>query len=454
MIPMNARQIARYTRGSIICGDPDTTAAGVAVDSRKAHPGCIFFALPGNVTDGHKFLKNAFENGAVILLVTRADESVGACQIKVEDTLKAMQDLARAYIAKFDIPSICVTGSSGKTTTKDVIASCLSQKYNVMKTQGNLNSETGALLTVFTLMPEHEIAVFELSMSGAGEIRQNADIIRPGTAVITNIGCSHIALLGSRENIFAAKCEIAEYLTENDMLIVNADDDMLGNLSSERYGIIKTGISFGDFKAEEFSFEGSKSHFSVDWDGEKAGFTFPLPGEHNIRNCLEAICVARKYGLSAPQIQKGFDRFVPSENRMDIFEKNGVKIINDTYNANPDAMRAALDTLSLSGAGRRIAVLGDMYELGDKAAELTFGVGEYAKNKNIDVLLSVGMYAGGYLSGFGGQRPGMSAKSFADKNALTRYLKAIIKEGDTVLLKASRAMELQEVFFELKESFE
>lgn len=453
---LTAKKIVEYIQGELIGDCASCIASGVAIDSRDVKKNDVFFALKGEVTDGHKFLKQAIENGASILVVREFSREVNICQIVVEDTFVALQKLAKAYRNLFMIPYIAITGSSGKTTTKDVIASVLSQKYNVLKTKGNLNSTTGVPLTLFDLKDEHEIAVIEMSMSHPSEILANAEIVRPNIAVITNIGLCHIEFLGSQENIFKAKSEILTYLTEDDIAIVNGEDPYLGSITPDAYQIIRVGIDNGDLIAGNIRHTNECVTFTLHISGNEELISFPIPGVHNVTNALLAIAVGLQYGLKIDEIQTGLNTYQPSKHRMEIIDHKGITLINDTYNANPDAMKAAIDVLIyLSDKnGKKIAVLGDMYELGEASHDMHEMCGRYAAEKGVDLLLATGQYAGDYQRGY--ERYSASADGecllFADKEALTIYCLKIIQKNDTVLFKASRGMQLEKVFLSLKEN--
>jgi UDP-N-acetylmuramoyl-tripeptide--D-alanyl-D-alanine ligase len=446
MIELNASLIASYVNGTRF-GSDMSPIQSVAVDSRKVIPGSVFFALKGQTTDGHRFVQNAKANGAVLAVVDHHIPEVLIDQIVVSDCFEALKDLARAYLSNFKIPKVAVTGSSGKTTTKDITASVLSSKFITMKTPGNLNSSTGAPLSVFELKPEDEIAVFELSMSSSGEILANADIIRPNCVLMTNIGYSHIEFLGSRENIFAAKCEILTYLKEGDIVFVNSHDDMLSTLTSDTYTVKGVGTDEGDLQATDVVYTDTESVFTVLTESGDFHFTFPLPGKHYVIDCLLAIGCALHYGLTEAEIQSGFDQFAPSPNRMEIVKLGGITLLNDTYNANPDSMRAAIDSLDHFSAARKILVLGDMFELGDMTLSLTESVGAYASQMQVDMLLVNGASAPAYLKGFQKE----TGLYFESKDDLTKYLLTNLRQGDSVLFKASRGMAFDEIFRSVRE---
>lgn len=444
-------RIARMCRGRIVSGRGDETFDAVCIDSRLAKQGSVFFALKGEVTDGHLYIGKAVETGAGCVITDHETDCFGACQIVTEDTFKALQDMAAAYRDMFDIPFVGVTGSSGKTTNKDLIASVLSQKYDVLKTFGNLNSTTGVPLTLFDLEDHHQIAVIEMSMSAPGEILGNAAIVRPDTAVITNVGTAHIEFLGSRENIFRAKSEIMAYMHEGNRLIVNGEDDMLSTISDTPYDVVMVGIDHGDLRAYDI-FQGHDSvSFSCRYAGCDERFTFGYVGTHNIINCLNAIAVAEIYGLSPEQVQAGFNCFEPSSNRMQIVQAGGMTLINDAYNANYEAFSAAMDFLCRRAEGRKVVVASDMYELGEFSPQLHRKTGERAAELGVDLLIACGEYIDSYRDGYLSSG-GAECVVFPDRDSMAAELKKLLKAGDTVLFKASRGVKLEEVFNSLKEN--
>lgn len=454
MLPFSISQIAEMTGGTLFRGEPETQVCGVSIDSRDVAQGNIFFALRGEFSNGHLYLRDAQKNGAALMIVEEPSEEISVAQVVVEDTFLALQTLAKRYIAMFPIPFAAITGSSGKTTTKDVIASVLSEKYNVLKTQGNLNSTTGVPLTIFDLDPSHEFGVIEMSMSHPGEILGNADIVRPETAVITNIGLCHIEFLKTQENIFRAKSEILTYLKHGDTAIVNAEDPYLRMLQSDVYEIIGVGIEHGTLRAYDIRNTNDEVSFRVDIGGNAEPFRFSVPGKHNVINCMSAVAIGLKYGLTPDQIRSGLDAYKPSKNRMEIITQNGITFINDTYNANPDSMKAAVDVLChIAGAGRKIAVLCDMYELGECASEMHGICGKYAAESGVDLLLSTGTYASDYETGFLSVGTQGRCLLFQNKSELNLFLSKDLRKNDTVLFKASRGMQLEESYLYIKETF-
>lgn len=444
------KELERAVGGEIeFCGNA-TSFDTVCIDSRNITPGDVFFALKGEVSDGHEYIEDACKRGAGAVVVSERNIVSGASRIRVKDTLEALRLLAKDCIKDFDIPFVAVTGSSGKTTTKDIVAGVLSAKYRVYKTQGNLNSTTGVPLTLFGLTDAYEIAVIEVSMSHPGEILKNADILRPETALITNIGTCHMEFLKTRENIFKAKSEILAYLREGDTAVVNGDDDYLSQLQSGDYGVVKVGFGDCDYTAKEIIQTAQGVCFKTNVYGKEESFVFSVPGAHNVINCLMAIAVAVKYGMTAEEIRQGLKLFRPSDNRMEIVRTKGIMLINDTYNANPEAVKAALGTLCALAQARKIAVLGDMYELGNHSETLHEACGKYAGEQNIDLLLTFGVFGNNYRKGFMQSACRGRCLVFENKKDICEYLKKNLIIGDAVLFKASHSVKLEEAFLSVK----
>jgi len=435
--------LAKAVDGIILAGSAYESINKVLIDSRQDCLGGVFFAIKGENTDGHLYLDQALKNNAKALVVHNDinTQHINAAVIKVKDTQQALLDFAGYYKSLFNIPVVAVTGSSGKTTTKDIIASVLSQKYNTLKTIGNFNNQTGMPQTIFNIEKSHEMAVIEFGMSSPGEIYNLAKSIKPDIAVITNIGYSHIQHLKTRENIFKAKTEIVSFFNKNNIAIVNADDDYLKSLSSDKYKIYKAGINNGDIRAENIV----QSRGGMDFEVQKEKYFFPLIGMHNVYNCLYAVIIAKHYGLTRAHIQKGFDNFTPSSNRMDIKDINGITVINDVYNSNPQAAQAALAVLkNIDKKGRKIAVLADMLELGQYSKNLHEQIGEYAAECNTDILVTIGKESQ-YTSNAAISAGLSNSHHFTDNYTAAKYLKSIIIPGDVVLFKGSRGMKLEQL---------
>lgn len=439
-VPFNCSQINNIT--------------GITTDSRKLGQGDMFVALKGERFDGHEYAETAVKGGAAVVL---SQQSLGdnIPYLLVKDTLKALHNLAKYYKSKFDIPFIAITGSSGKTTTKDMIASVLSEKYNVLKTEGNFNNAIGLPLTLFRLEKGHQLGILEMGMSSLGEIEVLADIVRPNVGVITNVGTAHIENLRTRENILRAKTEMFTYFNESNTAIVNGDNDMLQKLGSMPYKIVKYGLEAqNDCRAENLTEKGEAgTAFEAVYQGTGERYHVPLPGIHNVYNALSAICVAKIYGLSSAEINAGLANFKPSKMRMEIF--HGIldtKVINDVYNANPDSMKAAIDVLAaMEAPGRRVCILGDMFELGEFAREEHFNIGRFAAEKGIDVILAVGKLAGEAIKGASMAGGNQQLCCFDSNEQVIDNLRAIIRRKDIILVKGSRGMHMENIVESLRE---
>mgnify|MGYP002579149089 CR=1 FL=1 len=459
MEPMTIQELADAT-GATLLGEgisPDQTVTGVETDSRAVHPGDLFVALPGEKTDGHNFIPGALEAGAVACLTQQAPEKPlpGKCYLLVEDTMAAIGQAAKAYKAKFPIPVIGITGSVGKTTTKDMIAAVLSTRYRVLKTEGNYNNNIGLPLTLLRLDRSCEICVLEMGMDRPGEIDYLGEIVQPDVGVITNIGDAHIERLGSRENIFRAKCELLPHIRkENGLLILNGDDALLSTLRGRTpVPAVFCGSGEGlEYRAQSASSEGLDSLRSrLTTPAMDREVCIPALGSHMIYPTLIAAAVGEHFGLTADEIEQGIARFVPTRMRMNLVQRgNGITILDDTYNANPQSMRAAISVLADSRSAWKLAVLGDMFELGPYSPALHTGVGEYLGKRKIDCLVAVGDQAR-YLAE-GAQSAGMTAVyPCADKKAAREILPGLIRPDSTILVKASRGMRMEELVDQLLE---
>jgi UDP-N-acetylmuramoyl-tripeptide--D-alanyl-D-alanine ligase len=416
----------------------------------------MFVALQGESFDGHDFISAAVEKGAALVITQKVLAKESLPYIVVEDSLKALQDIARYYRRKFRIPFIAVTGSSGKTTTKDMIASVLSQSFKVLKTEGNFNNAIGLPLTLLKLQDSHEIAVLEMGMSSLGEISLLSDIVRQDVGVISNVGTAHIEKLGSRENILKAKLEIFTYFDKGSTAVINGDSDMLADFASDKFNIVRYGLEeVNDIYAHGILEKGEEGiDFTVDIEGVPESFTVLLPGIHNVYNALSAIAVARLFGMKTEDIRIGLMGFKPSKMRMDIINTpKGVKIINDAYNANPESMKAAINVLqSLKAEGRRIVITGDMLELGNVSEIEHYNVGSYAALMGIDIIVSVGNFSQAVKNG--AEASGVDIRNiyaFPAREEAVILLGQILKAGDIVLVKGSRGMKMEYIVDFLRE---
>ncbi|SJZ33373.1 UDP-N-acetylmuramoyl-tripeptide--D-alanyl-D-alanine ligase [Garciella nitratireducens] len=457
MQSMTLDEILKAVNGTLLNVIDRKEVHGISIDSRTLKPGDLYIPIIGTRFDGHDFIDQAIGKGAIACFTEKKDYyNKDVNIILVEDTLKALHSLALYYRKKMNIPFIAITGSSGKTTTKDMIASVLEQKYKVLKTKENFNNEIGLPLTLFELESHHEIAVIEIGMSNLGEISRLVHIVYPDIAIITNIGLSHIEKLGSQEKIFQAKKEILETLSKNQIALLNGDDPFLSTIKSDKFKVKFIGIKSNklDLKAKNIVKTEKGIQFSIkDKNNIIERYFLNLPGLHNIYNSLMAIYIGKYYGMNFKEIQKGLEKFKPSKMRMDIFEKGKVKVINDVYNANPDSMKAALKVLKDSSKiGRKIAVLGDMLEMGKWAAKFHYDVGKFVYNCNVDILIGVGENAKYYVQG--AMNEGLckeKAVLFKTNDEAIAYLDTIIQNDDVILIKGSRGMNMEKIVNFLQE---
>lgn len=461
MEPMTIGEIIEVTGGELLGegGSPDAVVSCVETDSRTIHEGALFVPIIGEKFDGHAYINAALEGGALAAFTQRERESYvpGKYYIKVRDTRKALRELARHYKRKFDIPVVAVTGSVGKTTTKDMTAAVLGEKYKVLKTEGNLNTDIGTCVTLFRLDRSYEAAVLEMGMNHRGEIEVMSAIAEPDVCLITNIGDSHIENLGSRENTLQAKLEIFSHAAPGCTAILNGDDPLLRGAEEQvrslRAGsVLWVGAGDGlDYTAGKISSDG-KTGVSCEVKTPHSSFEVQIPalGSHMIYPVLMAAAVGERFGLTAEEIRQGVARFAPTKMRMNILpRKDDITILNDTYNANPQSMRAAVEVLSKSGADYKMAVLGDMFELGPLAPALHASIGEYLGKAGIDCLVAVGDLAENISEAAKGALV-PQVYYCPTKEEAKPLLARLLRPHTTVLVKASRAMAFEELTEYLK----
>lgn len=439
MKPITLREVAAACGGELH-GDPDLKITSIVTDSRKAGEGSLFAAIKGARADGHRFISAVAAQGAVCALCEEAPEAEIA-YILTDSTLTALKGIAEYYRSLFTIPFIGVTGSVGKTSTKEFISAVLAQKYKVHKTGGNFNNELGVPITLFGLEEDHEVAVIEMGISGFGEMTRLAKMVRPDIAVITNIGYCHLENLGDRDGVLRAKTEMFTYLKPNGTIILCHDDDKLRTVTGY-HGIrpVFYGTGNDDFRAENIEEKGllGIGCTLIHWD-TRIDVTLPTMGRHNVLNALCAMAVGTKLGLSADEIKQGLERFENVGSRNHIIKTEAYTIIDDCYNANPTSTKAGLDTLSKL-SGRRVAVLGDMKELGKDELALHREVGSYAKSAGIDLLIAVGPLSEATAEGFGD-----GAYYFTDVDSCIDRIGRLLWPGDTVLVKASHSMQFERI---------
>lgn len=456
MEKLTLKEIVEAVKGVIIKKGEERQYASVSTDTRTISCDSIFIALKGSNFNGNDYAVEASLKGAAVCIIddirfNQENFETITTVIKVEDGKEALMNLAKYYRSKLDIKVIGITGSTGKTSTKDLVAAVLSSKYKVFKTKGNFNNEIGLPLMIFNLDNSYDAAVLEMGMSNFGEIHNLADISRPDIALITNIGVSHIEYLKSRENILKAKLEITDFFSSENTLIVNNDNDLLSTIISDKYRIIKVGVDTTenvDLHAVNVFLGESSIQFAVYADNETSPlFNVDVPGKHNVQNALLAIACGKKLNLSYEEMIDGIKSLEVTSMRLDIAKGEKFTIIDDSYNASPDSMKAALDVLSNVAGVRKIAVLGTMKELGDKSFELHHEVGKYAGLKGIDLLITIGEFNKAFEEGFNRTD---KIKCFNNNEDAYEYLKNILTFGDVVLVKASRSMKFETIVKMLK----
>ena len=438
-------EIAQATGGELR-GNANYEISCVTTKSSEGIEGALFVAIKGERFDGHDFIGEL--RGAAALI---SREAAVENAVIVEDTQKALGDAARFYREKFDIPVVGITGSAGKTSTKDMIASVLSEYKPTLKTMGNMNNNIGLPLTVFGLDPLCEQAVIEMGMNHFGEISYLSQIAKPNVAVITNIGTAHIGNLGGQDGILKAKLEILDGLLPGALLILNADDKLLWGVKGSLpvrtmyYGINNLSC---DITAYNIILGCDKSKFKTKIYGEEQQIVINAVGEHHVYNALAAIAVGVWLGIPAELIVSGVAKFETGAMRQNIFEYRGAKIIEDCYNANPNSMASSLKVLQqVGGCGRKIAVLGGMVEMGEFEEEAHVMVGNSVRECEIDYLITVGEMAKTIA-----KHAGIEAQLFEDNASAAEHLRSVVREGDTVLIKASRFFKFEEISKGLQEN--
>jgi UDP-N-acetylmuramoyl-tripeptide--D-alanyl-D-alanine ligase len=424
---------------------------GVTIDSRAVAPGFLFIPIKGDKFDGHNFIAAARNAGAVCCLSENCPDS-GKPTILVPSALDALQAIAAFYRSLFPIPVVGITGSVGKTTTKELIAGVLAQKYDILKNEGNLNNQTGVPITIFRLEPCHEAAVIEMGTNHFGEIRNLARIARPSVCVLTNIGEAHLEHLGSKEGILKAKSEMFEFMEPGGTVVIDGDDTLLATLLPRYPDAITYGFGRHNrvraINAADMGLDGTR--FTACHDGGETEIHVPSPGAHMVMNALAALAVGRAMGLGEEQIRRGISGFEPAAGRMHVVETGNIRIINDAYNANPTSMKASV-SIAAKAPGRSVCILGDMFELGESEAEYHKDVGRHTAGEGAGLVLCVGKLAKSLYDG--AVENGADARYFPDKESLTEALPSLLKRGDTVLVKASHGMHLETVADWLKENY-
>lgn len=451
MEQMTVNDIVRATGGRLLCGDGEMPLVHISIDSRTMKGQDLFVPLVGEKVDAHRFIEQAFAAGAAATLTAEHDSAKDTRPwIRVEDTKKALQDVGAYYRERLNLPLVGITGSVGKTTTREMIAAALSAKYRVYKTPGNSNSQVGVPITLSEITSEDEIGVLELGMSMPGELTVIARLAKIDMAVITNVGITHIEQLGSQENIYREKMTIQDGLKDGGVLFLNGDDPML-RISKAKEGCRTVYYGTGDnssYRAEDIRIEDGFPVFTAVCGDVKIPVRLHVMGRHNVQNAMVALAVADEYGVPLAAAAEQLETFTGFKNRQQIYERDGITIIDDTYNASPVSMKASLEVLgSMKKAARRIAVLADMKELGADAPKFHREIGEWMAGQPVDVLFTMGELALEIEAGI--QQTDARCQCFhfgtEEREGLYQALLDVLKPGDCVLLKGSNSMKLCEI---------
>lgn len=448
MDKLSLKEIAQVT-GAEINSDVEIFFERVTTDSRKVSSGALFVALKGENFNGEDFTADAFKKGAAGVVVSKAfDKNLDGVIIKVDDTLTAYRQIAGVWRDRFDIPIVAVTGSNGKTTTKDLAAAALNGLGNVLKTSGNFNNEVGVPMTLLSLGDTHKAAVVEIGMRGLGQIESLAEIVKPTIGIVTNVSEAHIELLGSIENIARAKGELVEAIKSGGTIILNADNQHTAAMKN----IVRDGVKIltysldkdADFIAKDILIGSVSTEFTLSFRGKEYDFEIPMLGRHNVSNALAAIAAGYACGLTVPQVQRGFSTLTTTKMRYEVIRRDGLTIINDAYNASPASMRAAIRTTSEVYDGRLIAVLGDMLELGNISEQVHREIGAELVENKFDTLITLGEL--GKFIAAGARDAGLkNVYTFDTHEDAAKKILELVRDGDTILFKASHVMHMEKI---------
>lgn len=418
----------------------DTAITSVERDSREIREGSLFLAIKGERVDGHDFIEKCYNSGAICAVCEEAPQNAAKPYILVDSTLDAVKKIAKAYRDKFDIPVVGVSGSVGKTSTKEMLYAVLSQKFKTHKTQGNLNNELGVPLTILSMPEDAQAAVIEMGISDFGEMTRLSQVAQPTVCVLTIIGCCHLENLGDRDGVLKAKTEMFKFAREGAEYVLNGDDDKLASVT-EVNG--KKPIFFGldsknEYYAEDIENNGEGGvSCKLCYGEKKLPVTIPAIGSYMVSNALAAVAVGRLLGLTDNELKNGVEAYKTVGSRANVINTGNIRIIDDCYNANPTSVKASLETL-VNFKGRTVAVLGDMKELGKDELQLHFDTGAYAEKIGVDIVLAAGPLAKELARGANG-------RWFETKEELIIALSDIVKDGDTVLVKASHSMQFEKI---------
>ena len=421
----------------------------IITDSRKITGGALFVALKGEFFNGEDFAEESLKKGAAAVLVSKNfDKELDGVILKVDDTLTAYRKIAGAWRNRFDIPIVAVTGSNGKTTTKDLTAAALNGLGNVQKTSGNFNNEVGVPMTLLELNEKNRAAVVEIGMRGLGQIESLAQVVKPTIGIVTNVSNAHIELLGSIENIAKAKGELVEAIRKGGTIILNADNPHtaeMKNLAGAGVNVVTYGMeNSADVTAKDILIGSVATEFTLTYRGEDFDFEIPMLGRHNVSNALAAIAAGLTVGLSVEEIQRGVSTLTTTKMRFEVIRRDGLTIVNDAYNASPASMRVAIKTTSEIYDGRLIAVLGDMMELGDISETVHKEIGAELVENKFDVLITLGEL--GKFIAAGAREAGLkNVYTFDTHEDAAKKILELFRDGDTILFKASHVMHMEKI---------
>jgi len=448
MDPTKVETLARWAGGTLLSGDPAATASVICTDSRSLKAGDLFLALRGERFDGHAFLDEAVKHGAIGAVIEELTGELPSdfVVIKVDDTLRGLQAIAGEYRRGLDLQVVAITGSNGKTSTKDLAAAVLAERFQVTRTEGNFNNHIGLPLSLLNARSGDRIGVFEIGMNHPGEIAPLAALAQPNVAIITNIGVAHIEFMGSREAIAQEKGILAEALDASGTVILSAEDDFAKSIAARtKADAVFCGIGKGDVCATDLRQDFGGTKFRLHADRHSVEAELPVPGVHMVRNALLAAAAGRVFGVTLEECAAGFGQLRLTKGRLEQKVIRGVHIIDDTYNANPDSMVAALQTLmQMPAAGARIAVLGRMGELGAESERGHRAVGEMAAQLGVDYVITVGEEAA--VTADAAWRGGVNkVLKYPTTEEAVKSVRNMVKAGDIVLVKGSRSAKMERI---------
>jgi len=456
MLDITFEEILSAVSGDIYLHNKNCVYNSINIDTRTMNENSIYIAVKGDNFNGNEFALLASEKGASLCIVEeilfKKDElSCTTSIIIVEDTKKALMNLAMYYRSKLKVKVIGITGSTGKTSTKDLVAAALSKAFKVFKTQGNFNNEIGLPLMLFKIDNSYDVAILEMGMSNFGEIHRLAEVAKPDMAIITNIGTSHMENLKSRENILKAKMEITDFFTKDNVLLINGDNDLLSKLQSKNYNLVKVSIdSKSDYYTENIILSEKSISFKVyEKKSEEEGlFNIEVPGIHNVSNALLAIACGRILNIDYETLEESIKALEKTSMRLDITLWKRFRIIDDSYNASPDSMKAAINVLMNLKGGKKVAILGTMMELGENSYNAHKEVGSYARKHGVQLLITIGEYNKAYSEGFGNSQ---CNRAFLTVEEAWEYISKTIGNNEDILVKASRSMKFETIVKKLKD---